>query len=119
MLITYVLIIPKCFLIHVIAAGFFLIGLKFSHLKLGLFNYTWIRLDCVAALKDCALWSSLEGKIFVVLGGGIKQDGEPSPGTISRTGYFNIVGCASTSVDSLQSYQAPVSPRLFVVWCSH
>lgn len=56
---------------------------------------------------DCALWSSLEGKIFVVLGGGIEQDSEPSRGTISRTGYFNIIGCASPSVDSRLSYQAP------------
>lgn len=36
-----------------------------------------------------------------MLGGGIEQDGEPSPGTISRTGYFSITGCASTSVDLL------------------
>jgi len=35
------------------------------------------------------LWSSLEGKIFVILGGGIEQDVEPSPLTISRTGFFS------------------------------
>lgn len=54
MLIILVCIMPKCFLIHIIAEGFFLIGLKFSHLKLGLFNYNWIRhrsVYCGAALK--------------------------------------------------------------------
>lgn len=50
MLITHVLIITKYFLIHIIAAGFLLIGLKISHLELGLFNYSWIR-HCGAALK--------------------------------------------------------------------
>lgn len=38
MLITHVLIIPKYFLILIIDAGFLLIGLKISHLKLDLFN---------------------------------------------------------------------------------
>lgn len=54
MLIVHVSIITNCFIIRITATGLFLRGLKFPHLKSGLFNYSWIRhrsVYCGAASK--------------------------------------------------------------------
>jgi len=118
----YACIIPKCSLIRIIAAGFVLIGLKCPHLKLGLFNYCWIRhrsVYCGAALKARFL-SYLVVVSSRTLNQARSQSPElgfsASPLTISRTGFFSILGCASSSVDSFLCCVAwlPVSPRLLV-----